>query len=393
MYRKTYVRIDGKKLENNIKEIKRKYKDYKYYFGVVKNNAYGHGIKVVQDLIRGGINYLCVSSLEEALGVRKYTLDIPILVLEPIEIDFIDDAINNKITITIDSLEYLEYLNEISLPYELNVHLKLDTGMNRLGFKDNKDLLEAIKIINDNDKLFLEGLYTHFATTGTNDYHYDLQVEKFLELTKGINLKSIPIIHLDRSLTLVRHKKLDFANGVRLGIIMYGFSGSMSLGSGLKGTLRKIKRNMYLKKHHVSESILENDLKLSTAFSLYSNVISKRSVTKGEVVGYNASYKVKKNSFIATIPIGFADGVTKEYGFVFIKNKKYPIVADSMDMLMVLVDEKVKLKDKVEIIGNNISINEVKGRLNINAQHLFNLITNRVVRVHVNGKDEVEVKY
>ncbi len=90
MYRKTYARIDGKILENNVKEIKKKYSDYKYYFGVVKNNAYGHGMRVVQNLIRGGINYFAVSSLEEALLVRKYTQDIPVLVLEPVDVEFIE---------------------------------------------------------------------------------------------------------------------------------------------------------------------------------------------------------------------------------------------------------------------------------------------------------------
>lgn len=393
MYRKTYAKIDGNILEENVKEIKKKYNEYEYYFGVVKNNAYGHGMKVVQNLIRAGINYLAVSSLEEALMARKYTNDTPILVLEPIPLDFVDDAINSKITLTIESVDYLKNLNKMDLPYELKVHLKLDTGMNRLGIKTSKEVKEAVKIISKNDKLFLEGIYTHFATTGVNDFYYDRQVEKFLHLTSEIDLASIPIVHLDRSLTFVTHEKLVFANGVRLGIAMFGFSGSRTKGTGFKAKLRSIKRNIYLKKYHISKTILENDLNLATAFSLYSSVMSLRKVQKGEVVGYNASYQVKEDSFIATIPIGYADGVSKEFGFVSIRNKKYPIVADAMDMIMVLVDESVKIKDKVEIFGDTITIHEVKGRLNTNAQHLFSGITTRVPRVHVDGKDEVEIKY
>ncbi len=393
MYRKTYAKIDGNILEENVKEIKKKYNEYEYYFGVVKNNAYGHGMKVVQNLIRAGINYLAVSSLEEALMARKYTNDTPILVLEPIPLDFVDDAINSKITLTIESVDYLKNLNKMDLPYELKVHLKLDTGMNRLGIKTSKEVKEAVKIISKNDKLFLEGIYTHFATTGVNDFYYDRQVENFLHLTSEIDLASIPIVHLDRSLTFVTHEKLAFANGVRLGIAMFGFSGSRTFGTGFKAKLRSIKRNMYLKKYHISKTILENDLQLSTAFSLYSSVMSLRKVQKGDVVGYNASYQVKEESFIATIPIGYADGISKEFGFVSIRNKKYPIVADAMDMIMVLVDESVKIKDKVEIFGDTITIHEVKGRLNTNAQHLFSGITTRVPRVHVDGKDEVEIKY
>lgn len=393
MYRKTYARIDGKILEANAKEILEKYSGFQYYFGVVKNNAYGHGMKVVQNLIKGGINYLAVSSLEEALQVRKYALETPILVLEPVDLEFIDDAINNRITLTIDSLDYIKNLHKIELPYELKIHLKLDTGMNRLGIKNSKEVKDAVKIIHKNDKLVLEGIYTHFATTGVQDFYYDKQLENFKNLTKEIDLSSIPIVHLDRSLTLVSHEKIAFATGVRLGISLFGFSGSRKKGSGIKATLRNMKRNLYLKKHHISSTYLENSLQLKTAFSLYSNVISIRKVEKGEIVGYNASYKVKEQGYIATIPIGYADGITKEFGFVTIRKKKYKIVADAMDMLMVLVDDTIKIKDKVEIFGDTISINEVKNRLNTNAQHLFTKITTRVPRVHVEGKEEIEIKY
>ena len=135
MYRKTYARIDGGILEKNVKEIINKYDKYTYYFGVVKNNAYQHGIKVVNNLIRGGVNYLAVSSLEEALDIRKYNFEIPILILEPIDLAFIDDAINGKVTLTVDNLEYLKNLNKLSLSYAINVHLKVDSGMNRLDRK------------------------------------------------------------------------------------------------------------------------------------------------------------------------------------------------------------------------------------------------------------------
>lgn len=393
MYRKTYARIDGKILENNVKEIVKKYDQYKYYFGVVKNNAYHHGIKVINNLIQGGVNYLAVSSLEEALEVRKYNSEIPILVLEPIDLDFIDDAINGKVTLTVADLEYLKQLNQLEVSFEIPIHLKVDSGMNRLGLKSASEMNEAVKIIHKNNKLYLEGIYSHFATTGVLDYHYDKQLKTFKEIVADIDLKSIPIVHLDRSLTMVTHEKLDFVNGVRLGIVLYGFSGSRNIGKGLKNTLRNIKRNLYLKRHHVSKTILQNDLKLQTAFSLYSEVVSIRKVKRDECVGYNASYKVKNDAYIATLPIGYADGVTKEFGFVSIRGKKYPIVADSMDMTMVLVDETIKIKDKVEIFGDTISIRIVASRLGTNVYHLFNQISNRVPRVHIEDEDEMEIQY
>ncbi len=393
MYRKTYVEIDEEILKKNSKEIINKYNNYKYYIGVVKNNAYHHGIKVVNSLIEAGINYLAVSSLEEAIEIRKFNTEIPILVLEPIDLEFIDDVIINKVTITIDNLKYLEELNKINLSYQLNIHLKIDSGMNRLGFKDKKNINSAMRLIKENKKLNLEGIYSHFATSGIQDAFYDQQVKNFLELTKDINLEEIPIVHFDRSLTFVTHEKLSFVNGVRLGIVLFGFSGSQIKGKGIKNMLRSIKRNIYRKRYHISPTILENDLKLNTAFKLYSSVLSVRKVVKGEVVGYNASYKVKNDGYIATIPVGYADGVTKEFGFVVIRNKRYKIVSDAMDMIMVYTENKIKYKDKVEIFGNTISIREVSNNLGINAYHLFNQISNRVPRIHKNNEEELEIKY
>lgn len=389
MYRKTFARIDGNILKNNIQEIKKKYNNYEYYIGVVKNNAYMHGIYAVNDLIAGGINYLATSSLEEAIDVRKYNLDIPILCLEPIEHEYIYDAINNNVTITVESLEYLEKLNELKFKDILKIHLKVDSGMNRLGLKTTKEFNKAVKMIAENKKFYLEGVYSHFATSGISDKYWDEQVSKFKEITKDVNLNTIPIVHFGRSLTLVNHSKISFCNGIRLGIIMFGFSQSMEKGN----FIQELKRDLIIKKYNVSDTYRTNDLKLRTAFSLYSKVMSLRKINAGEFVGYNANFVAKEDTIIATIPVGYADGVTKKYGFVNIKNKRFKIVADTMDMIMVAVDKSVKINDKVEIFGDNIKIKEITANLGINAYHLFNQISNRVPRIHVTEGYEEEIKY
>ena len=283
MYRKTYVEIDEEQLKKNAEEIVRKYPNYKYYFGVVKNNAYHHGIRVVNSLIEGGVNYLAVSSLEEAIDIRKYNQEIPILILEPIDLEFIDDVINNNLTLTVDNLAYLEELSSFHLTYKLNIHLKIDSGMNRLGFKNRKDVNKATEFIKANKKLFLEGIYTHLATSGVSDIYYDKQIQTFLEITKDINLKEIPIVHVDRSLTFVTHPKLEFVNSIRLGIALFGFSGSRNKGKSFKAKLREMKRNIIIKRQKISPAILENDLNLHPAFKLYSTVMSLRNVKKANL--------------------------------------------------------------------------------------------------------------
>ncbi len=392
MQRKTYALIDGDQLEKNVKEIKRKYPDYKYYIGVVKNNCYHHGMKSILNLIEGGVNYLAVSSLEEALMARKYHSSIPILCLEPIDLEFIDDVLNSDITITVDSLGYLKSLEEKDLYTKLKIHLKIDSGMHRLGFTDRDEVEEAYEKIRKHPKMILEGIYSHFATLGITDPHWDNQVKSFLEITGLIDLKQIPIVHFGRSATLVEHPKLPFCNGIRLGIVMYGFSQSRKDGTDLKSKLRVLKRNYLQKKNHCSKTILENDLNVKTAFSLYSTIISERKVKAGDVVGYN-TYKVEEDGYIYTIPIGYADGVTKSFGEVSINGGRFPIVSDSMDMILFYAPIFLEVGMKVEIMGQFISLQEVCRKTNQNAYHLLNQIQNRVVRVHKSKEEKEEIYY
>ena len=392
MYRKTYAIINNDILESNVKNIISKF-DYKYYIGVVKNNAYNHGIHIIPSLLKAGINYLAVSSLDEALEIRKYYKDIPILILEPIDIDCVLEASKNNITISVENIDYIKELESIKFPNILKIHLIIDSGMNRLGFKDKESINEAYKLINDNKNLYLEGIFTHFATSGFLDKYYDKQVSEVYKLLESIDLTKIPIIHFNRSVTLLRHKKHKYTTGTRLGILMYGFSFPFKYSDNFKDYLRKKKRNYYLKKYDISESIFENDLDVKPSFLLYSKVISIREVHKGDIVGYDGTYVCDSDFLVATICIGYADGVNKHYKYVAINNKKYEIISDCMDMLMVKVDESVKVNDEVEIFGNLISIDEVCKNLKTNPYHLFNMITNRVVRIHITKTNKKEIKY
>ncbi len=392
MQRKTYAKINGDILTNNIKEIKEKYPDYEYYFGIVKNNAYHHGIKCVLDLIKGGINYLAVSSLEEALEIRKYANDIPILCLEPIHLDYIMDAINNNVTLTIESLEYTEKLLEMDLYDTLKIHLKIDSGMHRLGFFDKEELKKAYLLLKENKHILVEGVYSHFATSGVMDPYFDKQVNKFLELTENIPLKDIPIVHMGRSLILVNHPKLTFCNGIRLGIIMYGFSQSRKEGKSLQSKIRKLKRTWLQKKYKCSKTFLENDLKLKTAMELYTEILSVRPVKKDEVVGYS-TYKIKEDGYLLTLPVGYADGVNKNFKYVYINGEYLKIIDDCMDMLLVFSPHKMNIGTEVEIFGKHIPISSVCKLLGINGYHLFNQISFRVVRVHVQNNEQEEISY
>lgn len=389
MYRHTYVKVDGNILENNIKNIKSTYGNYKYYFGVVKNNCYHHGIYSIKYMIKAGINYLAVSSLEEALIARSYDRKIPILCLEPIDAEYVYDAINSNITITIGSLKEAEELLDYKFSDKLKVHLKIDSGMNRLGFKKNSELRKAFKTLNSIKNLEVEGIYTHLATSGISDRHYSDQINNFLTITSGIDLNEIPIVHVDRSLTLVLHDKLDFVNGVRLGICMYGFSQNIPKGN----CLYRIKRFIMQKKYHIDAVHLSNSLLLDYPMSMYSKVLEVRQISKGEFVGYGANYVAKEDEYIATIPVGYADGVTKAFKYIFINDNKYEIVAECMDMIMVRVSSKVKSGDDVEIFGKNQNVKQLSDRLGIVGHKFLSLFSTRVPIVYEYNGEIREIKY
>lgn len=382
MFRKTYAEINSEALENNVRQLRAAYPDFKYFFGVVKGNAYGHGMQSVKALAAGGINYFAVATLEEALRIRDYEYDIPILCLEPIAAEYSLTAFENGVTLTVHRKDYLEQLLQAA-PMGTKVHIKLDTGMNRLGFKNAEEVRECAEMILQSDNITLEGIYTHLATSGINDAHYDAQLAEFRRLTAGIDLSAIPIVHIDRSLTLVHHKKPDFVNGARLGICMYGFGQSLPSPSGLHAVKRKL--TLFGKK--ISEPIFENSLNLKTAMTLYSEITDIKKVKKGEFVGYGAKFTADRDITVATAAIGYYDGIPASARTVYVNNTPCRILGEvCMDMIQLEVPDGTEIGDRVEIFGQNISVASAAHRAGTNAYRLLTGISSRVPRVY-DGKE------
>lgn len=362
MYRNTYIEINVDNLQNNVKEIIEKYPEYDYYFGVVKGNAYGHGDKIAKYLVESGINYLAVSSLEEGISIRNDGVTIPILCLEPIAIEYIAKCIENNITITVHSYEYFEALMSQEIESPLKVHVKVDTGLCRLGLDNKEQIKQVVEGLRKKHNIVLEGIFTHFATDGIYDISWDNQYAKFQELTAEIDLGQIPIVHLGRSQTLLNHEKIPFANGIRLGIILYGYNTTPKpLPNDFINRLRKWKRAYYNKRNHISPTITNIDINLKTAFSLYSEVMQVKQIKKGSFVGYGRIYEAQEDMYVAIIPIGYADGFSRKNKGrqVVINGKRYSLVGEiNMGMVISKVDETVHEKDKVTLIGEEISMIE-----------------------------------
>ena len=352
MYRNTYVEINLKNIKNNVKKLINEYDNYKYYFGVVKADSYGHrDIETIQSIIKGGCNYLAVATLDEGIEIRKHIKDIPILCLGIIPKEFIGECIDKNITVTISSLEYLEELMNVKHD-KLKVHIKINTGMNRLGTNNKNDLSKIYEIIK-NSSLILEGIYTHIYNSGNKEDTVN-QFKSFEEITRDIDLSSIPIVHICASDALITYPKLKYANGCRLGIAMYG--------------------------------LMDNSkIELSSTFSVYSEVIQINEVENG-TVGYNGKYKVNGKERIAVIPIGYADGIIRKNTgrSVYINKKAYSIVGNiCMDMLFVKVDQEVKVGDKVTIIKDIEHIQEIAKYLDTIPYEVICSIGKRVPRIYI----------
>ena len=343
MIRQTYEEINLKALESNVKSIISQSSEYKYHIGVVKANCYGLGLKCIKSIIKGGANYLAVSSLEEALSIRKITNE-KILILEPINPKYISLARKNNITLTISSLEYLNNVKD----QEFTCHIKINTGMNRLGINSKEEFDKVYNIIM-NSNITLEGIYTHIYKASDSKCTNN-QFKKFEYITSDIDLNTIPIVHIPNSETIFNYKKKPYINGCRMGIIMYGFS---------------------------------NDIKLNSVFSLISKVIEIKHIHSGDTVGYDGKYTASGDESIAVLPIGYADGILRHNSGrnVYINGKEYKIVGNiCMDMLFVKVDDNIKVNDEAYIIKDNDHINQIASYLDTINYEVMCSISDRVVR-------------
>ena len=352
-YRHTYAEINLKQIQNNVSKIIKKYSGYKYYIGVVKADSYGHyDYKVVKSIIKGGCNYLAVSSLEEALQIRKKEKEIPILCLGVILPEYLEICEKENITITIPSFEYVMEIPK-HLAKNLKCHLKIDTGMNRLGMKEQDEIDYTYSILKERG-FEIEGIYTHIYQA-SNKKKTKQQFERFSHLTKNIPLEEIPIVHIFQSETLSNFPKLPYVTGCRLGIIMYGFTNDTSLN-------------------------------LKSTFSLKSQIIQIKYLKKGETVGYNGTYQALKDETIGIVAIGYADGIIRKNTgrTVYINGKEYPIIGNiCMDMLMVRIDNTVSLYDTVEILKDIEDINRVSKYLKTIPYEVLCTISKRVPRIYI----------
>lgn len=288
---------------------------------MVKGNAYGHGIETMCKMLKGKVDFFGVAYVDEAKIIRKFDLVTPILVVGYTDLKDVIWCDRNRVSISIDDLEIIKKLQKLDL-INLHIHLKVNTGMNRYGISSLIKFKKAVKSINENKNLVLEGVFTHyFSRELKNIENQSRKFDKFLRL---INCKNI-IVHADNSYSVLINPKYDMQ---RIGFGLYG--GFSQFG-------------------------------LKCVKTIKAKIVKIQNVKKGESVGYDANYIAKKDSKIAVASIGYADGFIRNLkGFSVGVCGKFANVVANVCMDAILIDitsiPKARVGSKVLILGEDKGI-------------------------------------
>jgi alanine racemase len=374
-FRDTWAEINLDYLNENIKNIKMHIaSDEVKLFAVVKANAYGHGyVQIASAALEAGAHGLAVAFLDEAILLRKEGIEAPILVLGAARATDVKLASVHNISLTAFSLEWLEEAaGELEETSSLNLHIKCDTGMGRIGIRTAEELKEMEKFIQTHSHLCLEGIFTHFATADElDDAYFERQLEKFKGMLNVLE-ELPPYVHSSNSAAALR-KAGTYFNSVRIGISMYGLSPSQEMKEVLPVRLKEV-------------------------FSLHSQLIYTKEAKAGDKISYGSTYESPGNEWIGTIPVGYADGWLRmlQGQEVIVEGVRAPIVGRiCMDQCMISVPRSLKAGAKVTLIGQQgneaVTIDEIAEKLETINYEIPCIISWRVPRVYIRNGKPVEV--
>ncbi|MCH4335262.1 alanine racemase [Staphylococcus haemolyticus] len=329
-YRSTYLNVDLSAILNNYNTVRTLHSD-KTVIPVVKANSYGLGsVKIAQHLMKNGADFFAVATLDEAIELRMHGINAQILILGVIPLEDINKAIQHRVALTVPSLQWLQHAIElISDDNEKNLwlHVKLDTGMGRLGIKSLEEYKEVIDLIQSHPHLVFEGVYTHFANADEPGDSMDNQYEQFETLVT--QAEKPKFIHSQNSAgSLLRN--FELCNAVRLGISLYGYYPSA----------------------YVKEKV---ETELQPSAQLLTQVVQTKYLKVGESVSYGSTFTATEDIKIAILPIGYADGYLRSMqgAFVNVKGHQCEVIGRvCMDQMIIKVPDDVKEGDSVTLLDN-----------------------------------------
>ena len=374
-YRDTWAEIDLDCIAENVSSVKKHLPGQVEIIAVVKANAYGHGdVQVAKTALSAGASFLAVALMDEAVALRRKGIDAPILVLGATRPENVQVAAKYDIALTVFQKEWLqEAQKHLSVGDKVSLHIKVDTGMGRIGVRSREELSTVEQLILEDKRFHFEGIFTHFATADDLDNRYFQQQLAFFEDLLKVLTKRPKYIHSSNSAAAIRFPNAYF-NAVRLGIAMYGLTPSLQMEKEIPFPLKE-------------------------AFSLQTKLVHVKQVKKGDKISYGATYESKEDEWIGTIPIGYADGwIRRLQGQeVLVDGKRSPIVGRiCMDQCMVRLPANMPVGTTVTLIGRQsqqfISINEIAAKLETINYEVPCIITNRVPRLYKKNGKIVDIK-
>lgn len=377
--RSAWLEINLDNLEYNVSQIQKRAPESKL-MPVIKANAYGHGATEFADFLsRMGIERFAVSTLNEGIELRKSGILSPILILNYLRDEEIEDLVKYNLTPTVYTYDFAVKVNNEAkiVKKRLRCHINIDTGMSRLGFQTKKDAIDDIVEISKFKNLEIEGIYTHFARADERDKSSTYEsVQKFRYIDfvlreKGVN---IAIKHISNSAAIIdmRDLSLDY---VRPGIILYGY--------------------------YPSEEVDKGNLSIKPLMKLKAEISNIKYIEKGTGVSYSHSFTADKKTKIATIPLGYADGISRLLQNrleITYKGKRYRNVGNiCMDQFMAdMTDSDAQIGDEVTIIGDGsegaLTFDDIaKMTGTINYEILCNM-RDRLTRIYFYKDKEIAVR-
>lgn len=361
-YRDTYAKIDLDAIAHNIHVIQSN--TNKKLIAVMKANGYGHSdFYVAKTAMKAGCSMVAVSSLDEALALRRQGFYSQILILGHIRPSDVETAIEHQITIPVVSMDWL--IQVVELNPDLNhllFHIKIDTGMNRVGIKHIHEVKGAIKTIEEHNGI-VEGIFTHYASADEEDKTMcDEQFSKFKEIVLNCNY-DFKWIHCENSAAILSYED-DLTNIARLGLAMYGVSP------------------------------VPGNFDLIPALSLKSHLVRVEEVKQGETVGYGATYTADEDCIIGTLPIGYADGFLRanQGRYLYCQGEWCEVVGRvCMDQCMIKLPKMFKVGTAVEIISINNPVTKMAKELNTIPYEVLCLLSDRIPRKILKNKQQIAV--
>lgn len=351
-YQRVTAEIDLDAVAYNIKNIRKKVKKETMIMGVVKADAYGHGaVEVSKVLLYNGADWLGVAMIDEAVQLRKNNIMVPILILGYTPEAEIEDVVRYDIIQTVFSYEMAKMVSDaaVKLGKTAKIHIKADTGMGRIGFIPEENIGDEVLKISKLPNIEINGIFTHFSTSDEKDKTFTkLQYDRFKYAIDEIEKKGIKLAvkHCANSAAIMDFDDLGF-NMVRAGIILYGM--------------------------YPSDEVIKENLSLKPVMSIKTHISYVKKVGKNIPVSYGRTYYTDKESVIATVPVGYADGYIRKMqnGGRVIVNGHYANIVGRvcMDQFMIDITDvpDVSSGDEVILMGSD-------GKLSITAEEIANVL-------------------